>query len=102
MSRCEQGYLCAVCGQEVADLADSALYLQLLLNELSPDDLIHRPDCHIRCLPTIAQYIVDPDFTPVTCQGPFAKTGLDPDFVQAEERRITAAWRHLQTMRQKS
>lgn len=102
MARCEQGYLCAVCGQEVAAIAESALYLQWLLGEVPPEELPRRPDCHIRCLPALAQYIVDPAFEPVECTGPFAKSALDPEFVQAEEQRVTAAWKQLQHMRDAS
>ncbi|MCS7271103.1 MAG: hypothetical protein NZ703_08455, partial [Gemmataceae bacterium] len=95
MTRCEQGYVCAVCGQEVEDLSQSALYLQLLLGEVPPEELLRHPECHIRCLPAVAQYIVDPLFPPVVCKGAFAKEHLDPDFVRSEQERITAAWRQL-------
>ena len=51
---------------------------------------------HLRCNPTTAQFIVDPNFPPVTCTGAFAKDKLDPKYVADEEARITRGWRRLQ------
>jgi hypothetical protein len=46
----------------------------------------------------LAQYINDPGFDPVSCPGPFNKYEFDPDFIRAEERRVTRAWRRLQAI----
>ena len=96
MSRCDQGYLCAVCGAEVAEITDSELYLAYVLGEVGVDELLHRPDRHLRCAAERAQYIVDPDFAPVVCEGWFDKRTLDASFVAEEERRVTRGWRRLQ------
>ena len=53
---------------------------------------------HIRCNPALAQYIVDPGFEPVRCDGPFGKAGLDPGFVADEERRVSRGWRRLRAI----
>lgn len=98
MARCEQGYLCAVCGQEVEKITDSDLYLRYVLGEVRPDQLLRTPERHIRCNPAVAQYIVDPAFAPVPCHGPFAKANLDAEFVAREEQRVTRGWQRLQEL----
>lgn len=98
MARCEQGYLCEVCGREVEGIADSDLYLRYVLGEV-PIDALHRsPERHVRCNPALAQFIMDPAFEPVACSGPFAKEALDLTDVAEEERRVTRAWRRLQEL----
>ncbi len=96
MARCEQGYLCEVCGQDVEAITDSDLYLRYVLGEVPPEQLHLLPERHIRCNPELAQYIVDPAFPPVRCEGFFAKETLDPAFVAQEEARVTRGWRRLQ------
>jgi hypothetical protein len=98
MARCDQGYICDVCGQDVEAMIDSDLYLRYILGEVRPDQLMGTPERHIRCNPTMAQFIIDPAFEPMTCEGPFAKENLDRDYVQAEEERVTRAWRRLQEL----
>jgi hypothetical protein len=96
MARCEQGYLCEVCGQEVSEITDSDLYLRYVLGEVPPERLHLLRERHIRCNPALAQYVVDPAFPPTQCKGAFAKETLDPAFVAAEEVRVTRGWRRLQ------
>lgn len=96
MARCDQGYLCEVCGQDVAAITESDLYLRYVLGEVSPLALPTQPERHIRCNPALAQYIVDDDFPPVHCDSPFAKEHLDPAYVREQEIRTTRAWRRLQ------
>jgi hypothetical protein len=98
MARCERGYLCEVCGREVEALTDSDLYLRYVLGEVPPEQLHLLPERHIRCNPSLAQYIADPAFAPVRCEGFFAREGLDAAFVAAEEERVTAGWRRLQEL----
>jgi hypothetical protein len=96
MARCEQGYLCEVCGGEVEVITESDLYLRYVLGEVPPE-LLHRArERHIRCNPTLAQFIVEPRFEPVRCDGPFAKEYLDPAYVAEQEARVSQAWRRLQ------
>ena len=95
MARCEQGYLCEVCGQDVGEISESDLYLRYVLGEVPPEQLHLLPERHIRCNPALAQYIVDPAFTPVRCAGVFAKEAFDAAFVAEEEARVTRGWRRL-------
>ena len=39
MAKCEQGYMCDVCGKDVEDITDSDLYLRYILGEVRPDHL---------------------------------------------------------------
>jgi hypothetical protein len=96
MARCEQGYLCDVCGKDVEAIIESDLYLRYVMGEVDPLALPAMRERHIRCNPATAQYIVDPAFEPIRCDGLFAKENLDAGFVQEQEQRITRAWRHLQ------
>ena len=83
MARCEQGYLCEVCGQEVEEITESDLYLGYVLGEVPAEELPRRRERHIRCNPERAQYIIDPGFEPVVCEGFFAKGSLEPGYVAA-------------------
>ena len=73
MAKCERGYLCEVCGQDVAEITESDLYLRYVLGEVPPEVLHRLPERHVRCNPVLAQFIADPSFAPVRCDGPFAK-----------------------------
>lgn len=95
MAICEQGYLCEVCGGDVADITDSDLYLRYVLGEVDPETLHRLPERHIRCNPTLSQFIVVDGFEPVTAEGLFAKSHLDPAFVTAEEARVSQGYRRL-------
>lgn len=96
MAQCETGYLCDVCGKDVEEMTDSDLYLRYVLGEVSPEKLHAARERHIRCNPAVAQFIVDPAFAPVRCEGAFAKEHLDAEFVAQEESRVTRGWRRLQ------
>jgi hypothetical protein len=99
MAKCDQGYLCEVCGQPVEDITDSDLYLRYIAGEVSIRDLPRAPERHIRCNPTQAQFIVDPAFEAVFVEGAFDKRNLDSADVDRREARATAAWRRLQEVR---
>lgn len=96
MAKCEEGYLCEVCGQDVAALADSDLYLRYVIGQVDPETLHTSRERHIRCNPTLAQFIVADDFAPpVVVEGPFDKRRLDPAFVRDQETLVTRGWRRL-------
>jgi hypothetical protein len=95
MARCDQGYLCEVCGDEVEEIIDSDLYLSYVVGLVRADVLLSRPERHVRCNPSQAQFIVDPEFPPVTVDGPFGKAALDPAFVGEQEQLFTRGWRRL-------
>lgn len=96
MARCEQGYLCEVCGGDVGEITESDLYLRYVLGQIEPGELMHARERHIRCNPVQAQYIVDERFEPVVVEGPFDKRRQDPVATRDEEERVTRGWRRLQ------
>lgn len=95
MAKCDEGYLCDVCAQDVALLTDSDLYLRYIVGMLDPEVLHTTPERHIRCNPELAQYIVADDFESVFRDGPFDKRKLDPVFVRQQEDLLTRGWRRL-------
>jgi hypothetical protein len=98
MARCEAGYLCTVCGREVEEITDSDLYLRYVLGEVEWDKLNRAPEKHIRCDPILAQFIVDESFEPVSGAGAFSKADLDPEYVRAEEERVTRGYQRLREL----
>ena len=98
MALCEQGYLCEVCGKDVEELTESDLYLRYVLGEVDPETLHIASERHILCNPTLAQFIAAEGFPPVTVDGPFARSELDPEFVAAEEARVTRAYLRLREL----
>ena len=95
MAKCYQGYLCEVCGLDVAELTDSDLYLRYIVGMLDPEVLHTTPERHIACNPTLAQYIVADEFPAIEVEGPFDKRTLDPQFVAEREELVTRGWRRL-------
>ncbi len=95
MAKCDEGYLCEVCGLDVADLTESDLYLRYVIGQADPEVLHTTPERHIRCNPTLAQFIVADDFPPVEVTGPFDKRQLDPPYVAQREELVTRGWRRL-------
>ncbi|MFO0809291.1 MAG: hypothetical protein U0746_11745 [Gemmataceae bacterium] len=98
MARCDEGYLCDVCGEDVGEITVSDLYLRYVLGEIPLYELQRSPERHLHCNPALAQYIVDAAFVPVVCTGPFAKELFDAAYVASEEARVTAGWRRLQEL----
>jgi len=95
MAKCDEGYLCGICGQDVAEITDSDLYLRYVIGLLDPELLHATPERHIRCNPLLAQFIVDPSFDPVVVDGEFSKLQLDQDYVAARESLVTRGWKRL-------
>jgi hypothetical protein len=98
MAKCDEGYPCEVCGRDVEGIRDSDLYLRYVTGQLDPEQLHVARERHIRCNPTLAQFIVDPAFEPLTIEGAFDKRLLDPPFVAQREALITRGWRRLQEL----
>lgn len=99
MARCDQGYLCEVCGEDVDGIADSDLYLRYIIGEVQSRQLLSSPERHIRCNPTLAQFIVDAQFSPVSVAGAFAKEELDAENRQSREELVTRGWQRLREVR---
>jgi hypothetical protein len=95
MAKCDEGYLCDVCGKDVADLTESDLYLRYVTGQLDPEVLHTTKERHIRCNPALGQYIVDERFAPLPVEGPFDKRLLDSAFVRDQESLVTRGWRRL-------
>jgi hypothetical protein len=98
MAKCDQGYLCEVCGDDVPEITDSDLYLRYVIGEVPARHLMTAPERHIRCNPVQAQFIVDPAFEPVLVDGPFDKRLQSPADVQVREELVTRGWRRLQEL----
>ena len=95
MAKCDEGYLCEVCGKDVGAITDSDLYLRFVIGKIDAEVLHTTPERHIRCNPSLAQFIVDKAFPPVVCDGSFSKKHLDEDFVKSQEGLVTRGWRRL-------
>lgn len=100
MAKCDLGYLCEVCGDEVEFIEGSDLYLRYVLGEVEARQLLSTPERHLHCNPIVAQFIVDPAFEPIVVEGVFCKSELDPDSVRERESIVTRAWQRLQEVRQ--
>ena len=98
MAACDTGYICDVCGKDVEAIIESDLYLRYVMGEVNPLELPKQRERHLRCNAAVAQYIVDPAFAPIVCEGMFAKANLDADFVRQQEELVTRAWRRLQEL----
>ena len=96
MAKCDEGYLCEVCGKDVAAITESDLYLRFVIGMLDPEVLHTASERHIRCNPALAQFIVADDFEPVVVEGDFDKRRLDPEFVKLREELLLRGWRRLQ------
>jgi len=99
MAKCDEGYLCGVCGGDVENVTDSDLYLRFVIGLLDPELLHVTKEKHIRCNPALAQFIVAEDFEPVTVEGDFSKALLDPVYVQERETLVTRGWERLKEIR---
>ena len=102
MARCEQGYLCDVCGEDVGDIWHSELYLRYVIGLVDPETLHTTAERHIRCTPVLAQFIMHEAFPPITVEGDFDKRKLDPKFVREREALITRGWLRLCELGQQS
>jgi hypothetical protein len=100
MARCDQGYLCEVCGDEVEDITQSDLYLRYVIGELEARALLTAPERHIACHPFVAQFILDERFPAQTCEGPFHKGSLDDEERKRLEDLYTRGWQRLQEVRE--
>lgn len=95
MALCDQGYLCEVCGEDVACLTDSDLYLRYVIGEIDPEVLHTTPERHIRCNPALAQFIQHPAFDPVWVEGIFDRRQLDPQFAEQRSELVTRGFARL-------
>ncbi len=95
MAKCDEGYRCEVCGQDVSEITESDLYLRYVIGQVGVEVLYAHPERHIRCNPTLAQFIVDDDFEPIEVEGAFGKRNLDSEHVQSQQTLVTRGWQRL-------
>jgi len=95
MAKCDEGYLCEVCGKDVGRLTESELYLRYVTGQIDPEILHTASERHIRCNSVLAQFIIDADFSPVVVEGDFDKRNMDPVYTQAQEELLTRGWHRL-------
>lgn len=95
MAKCDEGYPCEVCGEDVESIVESDLYLRFVIGELDPEVLHTARERHIRCNPVLAQFIVHERFDPVALNGPFGAAELDPAFVVERVRLVTRGYERL-------
>lgn len=96
MAKCDQGYLCDICGEEVEGITESDLYLRFVTGRLPAERLLGTPERHIRCNPIDAQFIQTAEFPPVLVEGVFSKDLLGSDEVHARTHLLTRGWLRLQ------
>ena len=99
MAKCDEGYFCQVCGDDVKNVLESDLYLRYVIGQLDPELLHTTPERHIRCNPTLAQFIVAEEFESVASPGDFCKSKLDPKYVAEQEKLVTRGWFRLQEIK---
>ena len=99
MAKCEEGYLCDVCGEEVEGIAHSDLYLRYVIGEVDPEQLHTTRERHIVCNPILAQFITDDtfEFTGAVPDG-FRLADLDASYVRDRQALVTRGWRRLKEL----
>ncbi len=95
MAKCDEGYRCEVCGDDVTSIVDSDLYLRYVIGELDPEVLHTSPERHIRCNPVVAQFIQADDFAGVFVPGEFGRQHLDDDYVRQRTQLVTRGYQRL-------
>lgn len=95
MAKCDEGYLCEVCGEEVEALSESALYLQFVIGWVDPETLHTRRECHLKCQPNLAQFIDHADFERPIVLGDFSRAAMDADFANERAALVTRGYERL-------
>lgn len=98
MAKCDEGYLCGVCGKDVENITVSDLYLRFVIGMVDPETLHTQEERHISCNPALAQFIVADDFEPVFVEGDFDKRQMDDEFVSTRESLVTRGWLRLREL----
>ncbi|MEO1616943.1 MAG: hypothetical protein AAFV88_13890 [Planctomycetota bacterium] len=94
--KCDEGYRCDVCGEDVTSIVESDLYLRFVIGELDPEVLHTSPERHLRCNPVLAQFIEADDWEPLHVDGPMGRDELDREFVSERVIRVTRGYLRLQ------
>jgi len=99
MAKCDEGYLCEVCGEEVEGIVESDLYLRFVIGEMDPEQLHTSTERHLNCNPVLAQFIEDKRFvlSGVVPDG-FSLDELDQAYVSERRELVTRGWQRLQEL----
>ena len=57
MAKCDEGYLCELCGENVDHITESELYLRYVVGLIDPETLHTTQERHIKCNPILAQFL---------------------------------------------
>ena len=95
MAKCDEGYRCEVCGEDVTSIVESDLYLRFVIGEVDPEVLHTCPERHIRCNPVLAQFIEHEGFEAVRVEGDFGRRQLDEAFVRQRALLVSRGYRRL-------
>lgn len=101
MAKCDEGYLCEVCGEAVEELRESSLYLQFVIGWIDPETLHTHQECHLRCNPALAQFVEDDELEAIVVEGDFDRRQMDPAFVQERSELVTRGYQHLCQLQRK-
>ena len=96
MAKCDEGYLCEICREEVESIVDSDLYLRYVIGLLDPETLHTTAERHLRCNPQLAQFIRTDAFDPIDIEGEFSRSALDAGFVRDRDELVTRGYLRLQ------
>lgn len=72
--------------------------MRFVIGMVDPETLHTQSERHLRCNPSLAQFIVDDEFSPVSIENEFDKRELDESFVQARDVLVTRGWKRLQEL----
>jgi len=95
MAKCDEGYRCEVCGEDVTSIVESDLYLRYVIGELDPEVLHTSPERHLRCNPVLAQFIDHPRFPRVTVDHEFGRQFLDREYDRQRSTLVTRGYERL-------
>lgn len=100
MAKCDQGYLCRVCGEPVKGIHESSLYLHFVIGDIPPRALLTQHDQHLSCNPQLTQFIVCDDYSTPAVEGETGKALMDESQRIARERLVTAGYLRLKFLHQ--
>ena len=95
MAKCDEGYICQVCGEEVKGIQQSDLYLRFVIGMVDPETLHLQPERHLKCNPSLAQFIDDPDYANLDVEAGFRKDDLDDVYVAEQSELINRGFERL-------
>ena len=96
MAKCDQGYICQVCHAEVKGVTQSDLYLRYVIGLVDPETLHLQRERHIKCNPSLAQFIDREEFQSLAVDPAFCKANMDLEYVTRQTELVTRGFQRLQ------